>query len=121
VILNYLFAGADELANLTVGKALTDQHRNPTLLRIETCARCHDDTFSLVNVARQFHAFAAIKDSSAQKQRAQMVFHGSLADAELPSNFLVATAFNEQVQDLLIAGCDFDLIKISHGCASDLP
>jgi hypothetical protein len=43
-----------------------------------------------------------------------VLFYSAGTDVELACNFLVAAALHEQVQDLLIAGRDFDLIEINH-------
>jgi hypothetical protein len=53
-------------------------------------------------------------DSGAQKQHAEVLFYSSLTDIELASNFLIAEALHEQVQDLLFAGGDFDFIEMDH-------
>jgi hypothetical protein len=43
-----------------------------------------------------------------------MLFHGARADVELARNLFVAAALYDQVQDLLVAGSDFDLIQVDH-------
>jgi hypothetical protein len=62
----------------------------------------------------QFHALAALSDSSPQEQCAQVLFYGARADLELARNFLVTAALYEQVQDLLVTGRYFYLIQIDH-------
>lgn len=32
-----------------------------------------------------------------------------------PANLLVTAALHQQIQNLLVAGCDFDLIQVDHG------
>jgi hypothetical protein len=114
MILDYVFAGADDFANFAVGKAFPDQNRNLPFLRIETLARRHDGTFIFVSIASQLHSFVTLVDSGSQKQHAEVLFYSSLTDIQLASNFLIAEALHEQVQDLLFAGCDFDFIEVSH-------
>jgi hypothetical protein len=63
----------------------------------------------------QLHSFPAIADSGAQKQRAQMLFDGAWADIKLARNFFVAATEDEQIQNLLIAGCNFDFFDIGQG------
>jgi hypothetical protein len=55
VILDYLFAGADDLADFAIGQTFPDQNRNLTFPWVETLARCHDLTFAFVSVASQLH------------------------------------------------------------------
>jgi hypothetical protein len=62
----------------------------------------------------QFYPFAAIPDSGAQKQRAQVLLNGARADVELARNFLVAASLDQQIQHLLVAGGNFDLFQIHH-------
>ncbi|SPE22646.1 hypothetical protein SBA2_1020005 [Acidobacteriia bacterium SbA2] len=43
-----------------------------------------------------------------------MLFYGARADVELARNLFVAAALHQQVQDLLVAGRNFDLIQVDH-------
>jgi len=43
-----------------------------------------------------------------------VLFHGSRADVQLFCDFLVAAAFDEQVQNLFIAVGDLDFTEIQH-------
>jgi hypothetical protein len=43
-----------------------------------------------------------------------MLFHRSRADAQMPRDFLVAATLHQQIQDLLIAGCDLNFFEINH-------
>src|ERR1700681_3093369 len=51
MVLDHLFAGADDLANFAIGQALPDQNRDLNFLWGEALARCHECAFSLVNIA----------------------------------------------------------------------
>jgi hypothetical protein len=62
----------------------------------------------------QLHALAAIANSGAQKQRAEMLLDGARADIELARDFFIAAALNQQFQDLPVTGRHFDLIQIHH-------
>jgi len=44
----------------------------------------------------EFYPLPAIFDPGAQKQRAEMLFHGARADAQLPGNLFVAASLDEQ-------------------------
>ena len=54
VILDHLFAGADDLANFAISQASPDQNRNLIFLWVETFARCHDLTFVFVSIHGRF-------------------------------------------------------------------
>jgi hypothetical protein len=77
MILDYLFTGADDLADFAIGQTLPDQNRDLIFLSGETLARCHDRSFVFVSVASQLHAFDPIADSRTRKQRAEVVFYSS--------------------------------------------
>ena len=66
----------------------------------------------------QDYALASLLDSCAQKQRAQVLFNGSRADAEFGRYFFVAAALNQQLQDLLVTAGNFDLVQVQHCSAS---
>jgi hypothetical protein len=53
-------------------------------------------------------------NAGAQEQRAQVLRHGARADLQFGRDFLVAAAFDQQLQDVLIAARDFDLLQINH-------
>src|SRR5580698_4787252 len=80
MILDYLFARSDDLANFAVGQAFPNQNRNLIFLWAETLARGHDYTFVFVSIASQLHTFSPLADSSAHKQHAQVLFYGSRTD-----------------------------------------
>src|ERR1039458_1879427 len=80
MVLDHLFAGADDLANFAIGQAFPDQNRNLTFLWVETGARCHDLTFVFVNIAGQLHPFTSVEDSGSQKQHAKVLFYGARTD-----------------------------------------
>lgn len=63
---------------------------------------------------REFHAFPAFFDPGAQEQRPEMLFYGSWADVQMARDFLVAAPLHQQVQHLLVSGCDLDLVEINH-------
>jgi hypothetical protein len=50
-------------------------------------------------------------DAGPQKQGAEVLFNGAWADVELSGDFFVAAARDQQLQNVLIAACDFDLIE----------
>jgi len=60
----------------------------------------------------QFHAFPPIPDSGPQEQGPQVLFYGAWADIELGRDLFVATALDQQLQHLLVARSDFDVVKI---------
>jgi hypothetical protein len=53
-------------------------------------------------------------DAGPQKQGAEVLFNGARADVELSGDFFVAAARDQQLQNVLIAACDFDLLQINH-------
>lgn len=57
---------------------------------------------------------ASLLDSGAQKQRAQVLLDGAWADAEFGCDLFVAAALDQQLQNLLVAARDFDLIEVQH-------
>src|ERR1700726_2578153 len=63
MILDYLFAGADDLANFAISQTFPDQNRNLTFPWVETLASCHDCTFVFVSTTSQLHTFAPFADS----------------------------------------------------------
>jgi hypothetical protein len=63
----------------------------------------------------QPNAFASVPNSGTQKKRAQVLFHGTRTDAQLPRDFLIAAALNQQIQHLLIPGCNFYSFEVHHG------
>ena len=50
-----------------------------------------------------------------------MLLDGAWADIELACDILVAASLHKQIQDLLVARCDFNFIKIDHGGFTFLP
>jgi hypothetical protein len=62
----------------------------------------------------QDHAFAALFDSCAQKQCAQVLLDGAGADLQFRRDVFVAAPLDQQLQHLLIAAGDFDLLQIDH-------
>src|SRR5260370_37321996 len=60
----------------------------------------------------QPHPLAPLPNSGAQKKRAQMLFHGARADAQLPGNFLVAATLHHQIEHLLIPRRNFYSVDI---------
>jgi hypothetical protein len=73
---------------------------------------------SLEHGGGELHSLAAICDAGPQKQRTQMLFHSPGADVQLLRDLLVAASFHEQMQNLFVAACDFDIAKIQHGASS---
>jgi hypothetical protein len=55
----------------------------------------------------QNDALAPLPDSSSQKQRAQVLFHGSRADIQFCGDLFVAAAVHQQPQYLLISPGNF--------------
>ncbi len=47
-----------------------------------------------------------------------MLLDGSRADFQLRRNFLVAATLNQQVQNLVVPGCDLDFTQICHSYLS---
>jgi hypothetical protein len=62
----------------------------------------------------QDYAFASLLDTGAQKKRAQVLLYGSRADAEFGCDLFIAAALYQQLQNLLVATSNFDLIEIQH-------
>src|SRR3984957_7571670 len=51
MVLDYLFTGADNLADFAIGQAFPDQYRDLNFLRCKALTRCHHWAFSFVNTA----------------------------------------------------------------------
>src|SRR5579885_314872 len=51
-------------------------------------------------------------DADAQKQRAQVLFDCAWADVAFSGDLLIAAALHQQLQHLLVAPCDFDLLQV---------
>jgi hypothetical protein len=62
----------------------------------------------------QDDALAALFDSCSQEQCAQVLFHRAGADIEFRADFFIAAALHQQLQYLLIAARDFDVVEIKH-------
>src|SRR5260370_8584395 len=60
----------------------------------------------------QPHPLAPLPNSGAQKKRAQMLFHGARADAQLPANFLVPSTLTQQSEPFLIPRATFNSTHI---------
>src|ERR1700687_2826824 len=60
------------------------------------------------------HTFAALLDSCAQKQSAQVLLNGTWADLQFNGDVLVTAPLDRQLQHLLSAAGDFDLLQIDH-------
>jgi len=55
-------------------------------------------------------------DSCAQEQCAQVLLDGAGAHLQLRGDIFVAAPLDQQLQHLLIAAGDFDLLQIDHYC-----
>jgi hypothetical protein len=75
MILDYLFAGADDLADFTIGKTLPDQKRNLIFPRVEALTKCRDNISVFVSIASQLHTFRSLTDSRSQKHHTQVLFY----------------------------------------------
>jgi hypothetical protein len=62
----------------------------------------------------QFHALAAFFDPGTQKQRAEMLFHGPRADAQVARDLFIAAALHQKTQNLVVSGGYLDFIKVDH-------
>jgi hypothetical protein len=62
----------------------------------------------------QNDTLAARLDAGAQKERAQVLLHGSRADCEFGGNLLIAAALDKKVKHLLVPVRDFDLVEVEH-------
>src|SRR6267154_6911104 len=75
----------------------------PSHTRVATCSslgvkRSRGNIFHLRFLecgGSQPHPLTPFPNSSAQKKRAQMLFHGARADAQLPGDFLIAAALDQ--------------------------
>jgi hypothetical protein len=72
------------------------------------------DVLLCENCGGEDYALSSVLDSSAQKQSAQVLLDGAGADLEVGSDFLIAAAFDQQIEYLLIATGNFDLGQIQH-------
>jgi hypothetical protein len=59
---------------------------------------------------REFHSLPAFLDTCAQKQSAQVLFHGPRADVQVARDFLVTASLHQQTQHLLVSGRYLDFI-----------
>jgi hypothetical protein len=62
----------------------------------------------------QDDALAPLLDARAQKKRAQVLLHRTWADAEFGCDLFIATTLDQQLQNLLVATSNFDLIEVQH-------
>jgi hypothetical protein len=62
----------------------------------------------------QFDPLAALANPGPQEKGAKMLFHRPWTDIQLTRDFFIAAALHEQMEYLLIAGGDFDLVQIDH-------
>jgi hypothetical protein len=62
----------------------------------------------------EFDPLAAFLDPGTQKQRPQVLLNRARADVQLPRNFFVAAALDQQLEHLLIAWRNFDFIDVHH-------
>jgi hypothetical protein len=67
---------------------------------------------------RQLHSFSAVPDARPQEKRPQVLLYGARADLQLRRDLFVAAALDQQLQDLLIARCNLDLVQAQHGDSS---
>jgi len=66
----------------------------------------------------QDYAFASLLDSRAQKKRAQVLLHSARTDAEFGSDFFITAALHQEMENLLVAAGDFNLIEVQHFSSS---
>jgi hypothetical protein len=122
MILDHLFAGADDPADLAVRKPFPNQNGNLNFFGGKAPAGSHDCASSLLNIAiASFTRFRLSRmPARRNKQCSQVLLHGAGADVKLTSDFFVAAALNPQVQHLLITRCDFYGLQIDHDASSGL-
>jgi hypothetical protein len=94
MVLDHLFAGADDFTDFAIGETLPHQNRDLDFFRSKALAR---GLLLAENRNGQLHPLAAFVDSGAQKQSAQVLLYRARTDVELACNFLVAAALHEQV------------------------
>jgi len=116
VVLDHLFAGAVHPRNVFVGEALPHQRGKPVLpCRLTDHGAAWLHLLLDEHGRRQPHPLPPLFDARPQEQRAQVLFDRSRADAQLARDLLVAAALYQQVEDLLVTGCDLDLVEVNHG------
>jgi hypothetical protein len=59
-------------------------------------------------------ALTTLLNTGAKKKRAEMLLNGARTDVEFCGNIFVAAPLHQQVEDLLIALCNFNLIEAKH-------
>jgi hypothetical protein len=105
VVFSHRFGGADDLSDFAVGQTLPQQNGDLNFFWSTALAGYPDCIPCLSRMAMaSFCRFAAIPDSSAQEQCAQVLLNGARADVELARNFVVARSLDQQIQHLLVGG-----------------